>query len=388
MNGTRALRVRGFVCACLLLSVAAKAKSASEPTVPLLFIPGDAASRPVEGTYLQFALNRGASPTTLEPSTSYSPLIRSLKDAGYVEGQTFFGAVYDYRMAAAPDDGVNDGVLSLVTAQEMTSGDFSYGVNYLGYWLDQAVQANPGLKYVDIVTHSAGGVLARSYIQSPAYGAEYVDKNGIKRHLPKVRYLILGACPNFGTVHSFRPWYGDFQDVLGGFIPTTEIEGRFAAVAYASVIAGGAVEGPDYNITRKDILATDKNGKIAPDETTFFRLYNPFRRSLMVTTDFLTPQGGGSPENVNDDSSVRSDILLDLNTGSSPGNNPWAKLVGKKDGKGGVIATFSTGARTKTDDLQFFVNGLIDKQAFIPTLTAVSQDTPSGVYLPVLSAAP
>ncbi len=353
-------------------------------TAPLIFIPGYAASVPVSGTEVQYVLNRGASPTDLQLSASYAPFVRSMHDAGYQDGTTFFGAVYDWRMAAAPYDGVNDGVLSLVTAQEMTSGNFKYAINYLGYWLDQAVQANPGLAYVDVVTHSAGGALARAYIQSPAYGGEYVDKNGVLRHLPKIRFLILGAFPNFGTVHSWRPWNADFQDVLAGFIPTTEIEGRLAAFAFAYVISGKTISGPDYTITRADILGKDVNGIDAPDPYTFFRLYDPMRQSLMPTTDFLTPQGGGTPGNVNNDDSVRSDILLDLNATSSPGNNPWVKLVGETTGLGGVTAAFSSGARTKTDDLQFFIPGLINSQPFIQTLTAVSQDTASGVFLPLL----
>jgi hypothetical protein len=237
------------LAAMLLACISAAICRADVPTVPVLFIPGYAASHPDAGTLASFTFNRGTSPTDLSLSASYDLLVRSLTRAGYVSGKTFFGAVFDWRMKAAPDDGSFNGILANVTAIEITSGNFQYAVNYLGYWLDQVVQANPGVPYVDVVTHSTGGILARAYIQSPAYGASYVDGNGILRQLPRIRNLILGADPNEGTVHSWRPWSGDFQDVLSGFIPTTEVEGRFAALAFAYVTLGGTISGPDHDIT-------------------------------------------------------------------------------------------------------------------------------------------
>jgi PGAP1-like protein len=211
---------RDGLLATLALTGISAGTCLADPTVPVLFIPGYGASHPNAGSVASFAFSRGASPTDLSLSASYDLLVRSLTRAGYVSGKTFFGAVFDYRMLAAPDDGNFDGILSNVTAASITSGNFAYAVNYLGYWLDQAVQANPGVPYVDIVTHSTGGILARAYIQSPAYGGSYVDRNGRPRQLPRIRNLILGANPNEGTVHSWRPWGGDFQDVLSGFIPT------------------------------------------------------------------------------------------------------------------------------------------------------------------------
>ena len=153
--------------------------------MPILFIPGYAASAPKPGTVLSYTLHRGVSPQDLDLSASYRPFVRSLQNAGYQEGATFFGAVYDWRMPAAPDDGVFDGRLDLVTAEGITRGTYEYAINYVGYWLDQAVQAHPGLQYVDVASHSTGNVLVRAYIQSPAYGAAYVDGHGITRHLPK-----------------------------------------------------------------------------------------------------------------------------------------------------------------------------------------------------------
>ena len=235
------------------------------------FIPGFEASVPKTADVRSFLLNRGASPTSLKLSSTYAPLVAALECDEYVPGQTFFGATFDWRMPVAPTDGVDDGNLSNLTAQQITTGvrtgEFPYAVDYLGYWLDQAVQAyvDKGLvppTQVDVVTHSTGGFLARSYIESPAYGGNHLDENGIERTLPTIHTLILGADPVEGTVHSWRPWNGDFQDVLSGFIPTAKINGRLTAMAYRYVVHGGTITGPGADgspaggdITRADILA-------------------------------------------------------------------------------------------------------------------------------------
>lgn len=362
-----------------------KAFATQDPLVPVVFIPGYAASSPIEGQISAFIFNRGAHPKDLKLSPSYLTLVQTLKKAGYQEGKTFFGAVYDWRMTLAPQDGHFDGFLENVTAQSIMSDNYTYAINYLGYWLDKAVQANTDLDYVDIVTHSTGGLIARAYIQSPAYGAEYRDKQGILRHFPKIRYLILGAAPNEGTAHSWRPWNGDFQDVLSRFIPTTELQGRLAALAFVAVKKGQNIRGPDYSITRASILQMDKKGRLVPSATQFFRLYDPMRQSLMPTYPFLLKPGHTLLSTVNEDPSVRSDVLLDLNALSSPGHNPWLSLIGTTTGEGGAIATYATGAREKTSYWDFIIPGLINKNPFISTLTSLVQlSHHQGSYLPLI----
>jgi hypothetical protein len=375
--------------ATLFLTTLTHAATAS-PSVPFVFIPGYAASSPTSDTITTYIYNRGASPTTLNLSPSYAPLVRKLKKAGYVEGKTFFAAVYDWRMAAAPTDNIRDGNLSNLTAAQITSGKYDYAINYLGYWLEQCAIANKNPEYIDVATHSTGGVLARAYIQSPAYGATYTDKKGVLRRLPKIRHLILGACINEGTVHSYRPWTGDFQDVLSGFIPTTEIEARMAALAYASVCLGKTVSGPDHNIKLSQILRRDENNKLRPDPVAFFRLYTPMRQSLMPTSDFLLAPGSDLLSNVNDDPEIRSDVALDLNALSTPGSNPWAARVGKPangiiPAQGGVIATFATGARQKTSALDFITPFLVDRNPYVNTLLTIEElPDNQGDFLPLL----
>jgi hypothetical protein len=359
------------------------------PTTPLLFIPSFAASRPEVSDLKSFVLNRGTSPAPLKLSVSYAPLVRTLEANGYVEGKTFFEATYDWRMPVAPTDGTDDGNLANLTASQLTTGvrtgEFPYAVDYLGYWLDQAVQAyvHAGLApptQVDVVTHSTGGFLARSYIESPAYGGTYTDEYGITRTLPTIRHLILGADPVKGTVHSWRPWTGDFQDVLSGFIPTTEISARLTALAYRYVVHGGTITGPGPDgspgggdITQVDILKKDRSHMRAPDPTAFFRLYTPIRQDLMPTFNFLVTPGRKKPTNVNDRTPDRSNLSLDLNAASTPGNNPWAaKVVADR---GTVTVTFAPVARQTTQGViyDFQHPGAVDANPFADTPIKVVQ---------------
>lgn len=353
--------------------------------VPIIFIPGYAASAPEPEYIDDFIFQRGFSPHKLNISPVYDTLISTLERAGYKNNYTLFKAAHDWRMSLAPTDGNLDGILENVTANSITEGSYSYAVNYLGFWLNRALEKHPELQYVDVVTHSTGGDLARAYIQSPAYGALYKDPSGKQRRLPKIRNLILGAMPYFGTAHSFRPWGGDFQDVLTGFIPTTEIEGRLTALAFVEVIDGATVFGPDYNITLESILREDSMGQIIPDPTTFFRLYTPMRRSLMATYNFLYLPNSSVLTNVYNNAFYRAEAVLDLNATSSPGNNPWLKKIGTPSGQGRAIATYATGARTKTSMLDFVVPGLIDANPFIETLNFIKQlSEQQGSYLPLL----
>lgn len=374
----------------------------SAPTVPVLFIPGFAASMPKVGDIRSFVLNRGLAPTNLNLSGAYEPLVKTLEANGYVDGQTFFGATFDWRMPVAPTDGVNDGNLRSLTAEQITTGvrtgGFPYAVDYLGFWLDQAVQAAarehvPPPTQVDIVTHSTGGFLARSYIESPAYGGVYTDANGMSRTLPKIHDLILGADPSFGTVHSWRPWNGNFADVLSGFIPTVEISGRMTALAYRSVVRGGTVTGPGPDgaagggdIRRADVLETTKLGNVRPDPSTFFRLYTPLRQDLMPTFDFLVQPGASQPTNVNDRPSERSNVSLDLNGASVPGNNPWVTRI--TNAGGSVTVTFAPGARQTTQGVvyDFLHPGAVNENPFVDTPIQIQQTTyRRSKYLPLTS---
>ena len=111
------------------------------------------------------------------------------------------------------------------------------------------------------------------------------------------------------------------------------------------------------------------------------------RQQLMPTTDFLTPPGSHVSVNVNHDSLLRSDVALDLNARSTPGQTktrgpPWWAFPAAG---GGVIATFATGAREKTSVADFLVAGLVNSNPFICTAVAIDQlGHGQGVFLPLL----
>lgn len=105
----------------------------------------------------------------------------------------------------------------------------------------------------------------------------------------------------------------------------------------------------------------------------------------MPTYDFLQRPGSSQYTNVNDDPSLRSDVLSDLNALSTTGNNPWLSRIGTPTGEGGAYGTYATGAREKTSILDFIIPGLIDKNPFVDTLVTVDKlSDEQGGYLPLI----
>ena len=91
-----------------------------------------------------------------------------------------------------------NGRLEIAPTHSITDDKYETGLDYLGYWLKQASVAwanshgGAALEKVDIIAHSTGGLVARSYIQSNVYGVG----------LPKVDNLVLVGVPNQGGATS------------------------------------------------------------------------------------------------------------------------------------------------------------------------------------------
>ena len=126
---------------------------------------------PSSSEFIPWLKQRGFAPSlmNIDPLKGvYDNLIQSLQNDGYVLNQSLFEAVYDSRMPPGP----LNGNFTNITSDQITSGVYLYGVDYLGYWLNQAVQAwqlnYPGLTMppVDVICHSTGGLVVRLYIQS------------------------------------------------------------------------------------------------------------------------------------------------------------------------------------------------------------------------------
>jgi hypothetical protein len=160
----------------------------------------------------------------------------------------------------------------------------------------------PPLDAVDVIAHSTGGLVARTYIQSAAYGDEYAPG----RRLPKIDNLILVGVPNRGASKAWNPlhdnWAGDPAFQLG----LSKIINR----AYQKVQGGEVVTGPDYQISRDSLQPPQcQDGP----EICFISQYVPTARALLATYDFI--DFGSGFATVNSDPTIRNSLVLDLNAG-------------------------------------------------------------------------
>ncbi len=124
---------------------------------PLIIIPGIFESWPINGQW------------QLDPFLHiFTGLINNLKEVGYVEDQNLFVFPYDWHQS----NQITSQILKARIAE-----------------IKQQTQASA----VDIVTHSMGGLVARSYIQGSDY-AHDVDR------------LIMLGVPNHGSAKAYLAW--------------------------------------------------------------------------------------------------------------------------------------------------------------------------------------
>ena len=183
---------------------------------PILIIPGIGGSLPdTEKDFKEWVMNRGFVPDRLinDPLlNTYSDLVESLERAGYTEGVDLFVATHDWRLSPGPIDGVIDGVIERSIA-DLTDGTYEYSMDQLAFWMNKAEEQwksqfpagepIPELESVDVIAHSAGGSVARSYIQSTAYS----DPNFT---LPKVNNFITLGVPFRGSPAPYKILSNDF----------------------------------------------------------------------------------------------------------------------------------------------------------------------------------
>lgn len=294
--------------------------------VPVLVVPRfNGGSIPVAGQEESFMIHRGFDPTQLRLGDSYIPLLSTLETAGYVIGDTLFASTYDWRMPGAPEQiGIPDGTVTGLLAHwndPAAADTFEYAVDYLRYWLIQAVEQNPGAASVDIVAHSTAGALVRAYLQSDAYGQIVLDQEGQPVQLPTIQDLVLAAPASEGAPFVWNLWNNNFVSYLGPSGGTSLITGY--AEAYEYVLAGGTITGPAGDITMASIASTDPSTQ----ELNFLHAYNPLFRVVLPTYDFLYLPGATEPTNLDNHPANNNNLLIDLNATSTPGNNPWALLV-------------------------------------------------------------
>jgi pimeloyl-ACP methyl ester carboxylesterase len=142
------------------------------PKTPVVFVPG------LGGSFNLMVLLDWRAPTLsgwdFPPFVDYGKtFLDTFTRAGYTRDLDLFVAFYDWRKS------VNDSA-----------------TNYLIPWIDRA-RSRSGQSKVILVTHSMGGLVSRSYLQSDAYAA----RNDVER-------LITLGTPHRGAPEAYYPWEG------------------------------------------------------------------------------------------------------------------------------------------------------------------------------------
>ncbi|MFM8496604.1 MAG: dockerin type I domain-containing protein [Planctomycetia bacterium] len=296
---------------------------------PVVIVPGWGTSGPADLFDLpDFLLRRGYPAERLAVlgvanAFVYGKLQDALAAAGYVKGRDQFIVPYDWRLSIAPSDGVRDGVLAAVTAESILQPQPAFSLGYLGNFLKQMVVEDPSIVSIDLLGHSNGGLLSRAYVQSLAYGAPFTA-GGRTYSLPKVEDLMLLATPSLGSAITYPFWSNDTSSfTLPLVLADLNIVGTILGPVYNDVVTNGAsVAGPDGHIDRAAIA--DPLTAL-PDPRLFLRRYLASLRDMLPTYAFLTDTSGRLTT-INNTPDANH-LLLDINARSSPGRNPWTRLV-------------------------------------------------------------
>ncbi|MCA9125996.1 MAG: DNRLRE domain-containing protein, partial [Planctomycetales bacterium] len=276
---------------------------------PLLFVPGFAgtfAADESESGVTEWLTNRGLAPEKLqlEPlANTYNDIVQTLENVGYVQGETLFVVHWDYRVPVAPVDAdaitSRDGILSSVSVSGITDDVYETGLDYLGDALKDAVDAyaaaNGGaaLDKVDILSHSTGGLITRSYIQSPAYA---------QGGLPSIDDFLMVGVPNKGAIGTWEFLNDDWNGS-----PAERILGQAVNLAYEQLQDGTPILGPDAGSTSDDI--TDPN----INKLDFIRKYVGAAKHLTPTYAAMDFNGDGELEEIPNTRPEFNDLLNDLN---------------------------------------------------------------------------
>lgn len=294
---------------------------------PVLFIHGFGGSLTTDTSEegIEYWLtHRGMNPESLQLETladSYSDIVKTLQNVGYSLNQTVAGQVplytanWDWRVPVAPKDGTLDGLITNVTRASITDTSYDTGLDYLGYWIDKAANDwfttyGTEIDTIDIIAHSTGGLVARSYIQSAAYG------DG----LPTVDDLVLVGVPNEGVATTWNLLQNDFSDKTA-----TRLAGSILAKAYDLLVSDGRII---YGPGESSITGV-------PSQVDFIRQYVGTLEDLLPVYAFIDTNGDGINESLTGEDA--NNLLLDLNA-----DHAFA------DKTGTTTVVYSTEVNTKT----------------------------------------
>ena len=293
-----------------------------------------------EGNFA-FYNKRGTPAASLTVSSEYVPMINSLIASGYSLNRDLFIAPYDWRLTQAPVDANADGNLSDLTSSVITQANSPYQVGYIGSLMASMVTNDATIKSVDIVSVGGGSILARAYIQSPALGGAFQNSTGATFSLPKVEKLIMASAPSEGIPQFYNQWTNDFNGAFGS--NTASVMGNLNTL-YNKVVAGTfTIPGPDYTIDKAAI--TDPNTG-QPSPLLFAQLYFPSFRQNIADYNFLFVNW--QMTNLNTLAGSSPQLMIDLNYGNKPGNNPWLSRVASAAASAGVTTTTITQLNQQT----------------------------------------
>lgn len=167
-----------FVGSSPLYLVNTNAPDSIPTKTPLILVPGIAAS-------FNFGVLTERGDTgwrwMYTAEDGWRQFIDSLEKAGYQKDKDYFIAFYDWRKTNDWTDPDPDAALP--------------AKKYLVDAIDKAKTANPGINKVNMVAHSLGGLVVRSYVESPDY------RNDINK-----AFLI--GTPNSGSPFAYYTWEG------------------------------------------------------------------------------------------------------------------------------------------------------------------------------------
>ena len=306
---------------------------------PVFILPGIGGSFPRHEDFGEWLLDRGVAPDTLEIdylANTYDDLIQTLENAGYQQGVDLFVANYDWRLNPGPIDGNIDGRIER-SVEELTDDTFEYAVDQLAFWLEESITGwksqfadlpeaeIPELDSVDIIAHSTGGLVARSYIQSDAYGGAFTDDSGQQVNLPKVDNFISIGVPNRGASQAWNPIQNNFNTI--DYDGLNDFDFRDLVANQGRLLLHSILRSAFQKVTRQNnpetiALSGNNTSEFAindPNIATleFIEQYVPTLKSLLATYPFidLLPNNDNLQSIEEIYPSQRNNLVLDLNNG-------------------------------------------------------------------------
>lgn len=316
------------------------------PARPVIVIPGIFGTFANQESANEWFTRRGLEPEKMQLDplvNTYTDVVNSLVEAGYTKGENLFTVAYDWRMPPGPsptsDAEIDGSITGLTTgptsdtANSITDNVFKYGVDYLGYTLQQAMQAwhakHPGqvLDAVDVIAHSTGGLITRTYIQSDTYNACLGGATDCapENRLPKIHDFIMLGVPHRGASKAWNALRDDFSIENAYRVVFSKMASRAWELLQASDT--GYIAGPDPNNPLDGAIHRDQINAAPNPKEAFIAQFVPTAQSLLATYDFLRDCSTSvtaaecaaiEPVDINGAhkySDQRNSLLLDLNDG-------------------------------------------------------------------------